>query len=214
MTTDRQEGQPLVLVVDDDKSVRDALVNLLQSVGYRARTFGSTAEMLAATLPDVPTCLVLDIRLPGESGLDFQKTLSELDNEIPIIFISGHGDIPMSVRAMKAGAIEFLTKPFREQDLLDAVRTALDMDLTRRDENQRFEDLRHLYLSLTAREAEVLPHVTAGLMNKQIAGELGISEVTVKVHRGNIMRKMGVRTLPDLVRIADVLRLNSAEDGN
>jgi FixJ family two-component response regulator len=199
------EGQSIVFVVDDDATIREGLKNLLRSVGLRVEAFGSAADFLKYKLPDAVACLVLDIRLPGVSGLDFQAELAKADINIPIIFITGHGDIPMTVRAMKAGAVEFLTKPFREQDLLDAVQIALDRDLARRAQDKTVHELRAHFEALTPREQEVMPFVTAGFMNKQIAAELGVSEVTVKVHRGNVMKKMGARSLADLVRMADAL---------
>ena len=202
---ERSGTQPVVFVVDDDASVRQALGSLLRSVGLQVEVFGSTAEYLASKLPDVASCLVLDIRLPGLSGLDFQAELAKSKIHVPIIFITGHGDIPMSVRAMKAGAVEFLTKPFRDQDLLDAIRIALERDRTSRENDKAVSSLRALYGSLTPREREVMALVTVGLMNKQIAAELDVSEITVKVHRGNTMGKMGARSLADLVRMADVL---------
>ena len=202
---ERSGTQPVVFVVDDDASVRQALGSLLRSVGLQVEVFGSTAEYLASKLPDAASCLVLDVRLPGLSGLDFQAELAKAKIYVPIIFITGHGDIPMSVRAMKAGAVEFLTKPFRDQDLLDAIRIALERDRTSRENDKAVSSLRALYGSLTPREREVMALVTVGLMNKQIAAELDVSEITVKVHRGNAMGKMGARSLADLVRMADVL---------
>jgi len=205
------EGHPaadaVVFVVDDDASLRQALVSLLQSVGLRVEAFGSAADFLKkGQLRDVAAaCLVLDVRLPGVSGLDFQAELTKAKIQIPIIFISGFGDIPMTVRAMKAGAVEFLTKPFRDQDLLDAVQLALERDRERRAQESAVSKLRARFEALTPREQEVIGLVTAGLMNKQIASELGVSEITAKVHRGNIMRKMGARSLPELVRMADAL---------
>jgi FixJ family two-component response regulator len=197
--------EPIVYVVDDDASLREALGSLFRSVGLRVQGFGSAMELLRGDLPAVPSCLVLDIRLPGLSGLDLQVELVNAGIGIPIIFVTGHGDIPMSVRAMKAGAIDFLTKPFRDQDMLDAVRSALERDRKRRDEEKAVADLRARFEALRPREREVMTFVTAGLMNKQTAGELGISEITVKIHRGNVMKKMGARSLADLVRMADVL---------
>jgi FixJ family two-component response regulator len=205
MMNERSQTEPVVFVVDDDAALRDALKSLLRSVGLRVEVFGSAPEFLQSELPEAPSCLVLDVRLPGLSGLDFQTELTKANIHIPIIFITGHGDIPMTVRAMKAGAVEFLTKPFRDQDLLDAVRLGLEQDRTRRESQNTGSKLRALFESLTPREQEVIAYVTAGLMNKQIAGELGVSEVTVKVHRGNVMRKMGARSLADLVRMADAL---------
>jgi FixJ family two-component response regulator len=200
-------GETVVFVVDDDASLRQALVSLLQSVGLRVEAFGSAADFLRkAQLRDAAAaCLVLDVRLPGLSGLDFQAKI-----QIPIIFISGFGDVPMTVRAMKAGAVEFLTKPFRDQDLLDAVQIALERDRERRAQEVGVAKLRARFEALTPREQEVIGLVTAGLMNKQIASELGVSEITAKVHRGNIMRKMAARSLPELVRMADALGIRPA----
>jgi FixJ family two-component response regulator len=196
-----------IFVIDDDAGVRDALQTLLRSVGLRVSTYGSAAEFLAGRMPDGPSCLVLDIRLPGVSGLDFQGELAKVGIHLPVIFITGHGDIPMTVRAMKAGAVEFLAKPFRDQDLLDAVQAGLDRDRARRDNDKAVLGLQSAYRSLTAREQEVMPLVTSGLMNKQIAAKIGVSEITVKVHRGNAMRKMGAKSLADLVRMVDMLGL-------
>jgi len=204
------EAESIVFVVDDDASVRQALQSLFQSVGLQAQVFGSTAEFLSSDLPDVASCLVLDVRLPGVSGLDFQNELAKARILVPIIFITGHGDIPMSVKAMKAGAVEFLTKPFRDQELLDAIGIALNLDRTRRENAKAVSNLRALFESLTPREREVMALVTAGLMNKQIAGQLKVSEVTVKVHRGNAMGKMRARSLAELVRMADVLGIRRA----
>lgn len=195
----------VVFVVDDDASLRASLAELFASVGLRVEAFGSPAEFLRGELPDGPRCLVLDVRLPGLSGLDFQAELAKADAQPPIIFITGHGDIPMTVRAMKAGAFEFLTKPFRNQDLLDAVQRALELDRSRREEQILANELRVRFEALTAREREVITLVSTGLMNKQIAGELGLSEITVKVHRGSAMRKMGARTLADVVRMTQSL---------
>jgi FixJ family two-component response regulator len=203
-----REEQPLVFVIDDDASVRAAIADLLSSVGLGVAAFGSTDEFLQSERRDAPGCIVLDVRLPGPSGLEFQRTLDKSDIHLPIIFISGHGDIPMSVRAMKAGAVDFLSKPFRDQDMLDAVTAALERDAQRRTEAAAKEDLRAQYETLTAREREVMGYVTAGLMNKQVAGLIGLSEITVKIHRGNVMRKMGVRSLADLVRQAEALGIS------
>jgi FixJ family two-component response regulator len=194
------ETDAVVFVVDDDAPVRESLKNLIGSVGLRAELFASTQEFLRSKRPDVPSCLVLDVRLPGLSGLDLQKRITEAGMEIPIIFITGHGDIPMSVRAMKAGAVEFLTKPFRDQDLLDAIQLALERDRKAREQRAAIEDLRRRFASLTAREREVMARVVAGLLNKQIGGELGTSETTVKIHRHQVMEKMGAGSLPEPVR--------------
>jgi FixJ family two-component response regulator len=197
--------EPVVLVIDDDMAMRESLASLFQSVGLRVKVFGSAPELLQSRLPNAPSCLVLDIRLPGISGLDFQVEMAKSGIHIPIIFMTGHGDIPMSVQAMKAGAVDFLTKPFRHQEMLHAVTLALDVDRKRRVHEKTVSDLRLLYESLTVREREVLTLVTAGMMNKLIAEELGVSEITVKVHRSHVMRKMRTRSLADLARIADTL---------
>jgi FixJ family two-component response regulator len=196
---------PLVLIVDDDEGIREALTDLLRSVGVETKSFGSTRELLDAAPADRPGCLILDVRLPGLSGLDLQAQLARSGNTRPIIFMTGHGDIPMSVRAMKAGAMDFLTKPFRDQDMLDAVAAAIDKDRTQRREAATAKEAAALATALTPREAEVMAAVVKGLMNKQIAGQLGISEITVKLHRGNVMRKMDVRSVADLVRKAELL---------
>jgi FixJ family two-component response regulator len=195
----------VVFVVDDDPSLREALSSLLRSVGLRVELFGSAPELLQTKLPDVASCLVLDIRLPKRSGLDFQTELAKADIEIPIIFITAHGDVPMTVRAMKAGAVDFLIKPFRDQDLLDAVTIALERDRKRREEAKGLEEVKSLFESLTPREREVMTLVTTGLMNKQIAAEIGVTEITVKIHRGHAMRKMKAKSLADLVRMAEAL---------
>ena len=205
MTSKAIELPPAVFVVDDDASVREALDGLFRSIGLQAKTFGSAAEFLQHKLPDAPSCLVLDVRLPGLSGLDFQAELAAAGLHIPIIFMTGHGDIPMTVKAMKAGAVEFLPKPFRDQDMLDAVQQALEHDRERRERNSGLAKLKSSFDTLTPREQEVMSLVTAGLMNKQVAGEIGVSEITAKVHRGNIMRKMGAKSLAELVRMADAL---------
>ncbi|MGA8491026.1 MAG: response regulator transcription factor [Terriglobales bacterium] len=199
------EPNAIVFVVDDDASLREALKSLIRSVGLHVELFGSAQEFLQRKGPNVPSCLVLDIRLPGTSGLDFQRKLAEANIFIPIIFITGHGDIPMSVRAMKAGAVEFLTKPFRDQDLLDAIHTGLERDRARRQRESEIAVLRERFEWLTPREREVLPLVVSGLPNKQIAAEIGTSETTVKVHRSQLMRKMGANSLPELVRMAERL---------
>ena len=195
----------VVFVVDDDPSVRASLKSLFESVGLHVQLFGSADDFLQNERPDIPCCLVLDVRLPGLSGLEFQSELARAGTDVPIIFMTGHGDIPMTVQAMKAGAVEFLTKPCRDQELLDAVRVAIEGHRATRQEEKHLAALRQQFASLTAREKEVLGLVTAGLLNKQIAAELAISEVTVKMHRGNIMRKMQARSLADLVRMADLL---------
>ena len=202
---------PIVLVVDDDPEIRNSLSSLFRSIGVEPRLFGSTAEFLQRPLPDAPCCIVLDIRLPGVGGLDFQAQLAKANIHVPIVMITGHGDIPMSVQAMKAGAVDFLTKPFRHQDMLDAVALAIDRDRRRRDSEKSLAALRGLFASLTAREREIMALVTSGLMNKQTAAELGLSEITVKIHRGRIMRKMGVRSLADLVRAAEALNLRQTK---
>jgi len=197
------EAVPIVFVVDDDPSVRRAIKRLIGSVGLQVELFASAQEFLQARHSEVPSCLVLDIRLPGISGLDFQRTLADADIHIPIIFVTAHGDIPMTVRAMKAGAVEFLTKPFRDQDLLDAVHVALERDRARRQQEAELGTLRKRLETLTPREREVLPLVVSGLLNKQIAAEIGTSETTVKVHRSQLMRKMGANSLAELVRLAE-----------
>jgi FixJ family two-component response regulator len=192
-------------VVDDDEAIRVALTYLFRSMNLQVRTFNSAADLLESRLPDVASCLVLDIRLPGVNGLEFQDVLAKKDIHIPIVFMTGHGDIPMSVKAMRAGAVDFLPKPFRDQDMLDAVTRALDQDVKRRDGEIAVSKFRHLFGSLTRREREVLTLVTSGLMNKQIAHQLEVSEITVKIHRGRMMKKMEARSLADLVRMAETL---------
>ena len=197
------EAAPVVFVVDDDPSVRRAIKRLVESVGLRVETFGSAQEFLRSERPDSASCLVLDIRLPGISGLDFQRELAKAGIHIAVVFITGHGDIPMTVRAMKAGAVEFLTKPFRDQDLLDAIQQGLERDRTRRAQESEVAALQERFESLTPREREVLPLVASGLPNKQIADAIGASEATVKVHRSQLMRKMRAPSLADLVRMAE-----------
>ena len=206
-------ANPVVFIVDDDASLREALGTLFRSVGFGVELFGSALEFLQGKFADAPGCIVLDVRLPGLSGLDFQTQLAVLGIHLPIIFMTGHGDIPMSVRAMKAGAIDFLDKPFREQDMLDAVAAAIEFDTRRRRDAEALSSLKALFASLTPREHEVLAHVTAGLMNKQIAAALGLSEITVKIHRGNLMRKMGAKSLADLVRMAEALGVRMPLEG-
>lgn len=203
-----------IYIIDDDESVRLSLDHLFRSVGFVTRTHVSTQEFLATYRPDAEACLVLDIRLQGTSGLDFQEQLNQAGVHIPIILMTGHGDIPMSVRGMKAGAIDFLTKPFRDQDMLDAVASALKVDRKRRASQEMLTDIESKFQSLTSREQQVMLLVTAGLLNKQVAGDLGISEVTVKIHRGSVMKKMGARTLPDLVRMADALKQRGTNDAS
>jgi FixJ family two-component response regulator len=199
------EPQSVVFVVDDDASMRAAMQLLFRSVGLRAEVFASAAEFLRSKPADVPCCLVLDVRLPGLSGLDFQTELAKADIQVPIIFMTGHGDIPMTVKAMKAGAIEFLAKPFRDQDMLDAVRVGLERDRSRREGEKAISNVRSKFASLTPREQEVMGFVNAGLMNKQIAAEMQLAEITVKLHRGSVMRKMEAKSLADLVRMADIV---------
>jgi FixJ family two-component response regulator len=201
--------EPIVFLVDDDQDFRDSLATLFDSMGLKVSTFSSAAEFLRSKLPDTVSCLVLDVRLPNLSGLDLQAELAKASISIPIIFVTGHGDIPMTVQAMKAGAADFLTKPFREQDMLDAVTSALKRDRKRRELERRLADLRSRMQALTPREREVMTFVTAGLMNKQIAGKLDVAIITVKTHRGQVMRKMGVRSVADLVKIAEALEIGT-----
>ena len=201
--------EPTVFVVDDDEDYRDLLKALLNSVGLKVNLFGSAAELLGSKLPNVVSCLVLDIRLPGLGGLDLQDELSKANISIPVIFMTGYGDIPMSVRAMKAGAVDFLTKPFRDQDMVDAVTIALERDRTRRKAEQRLADLRSRLERLSQREREVLALVATGLKNKQIAFQLNIAEITVKAHRGHVMQKMGAQSVADLVKMTEALGIKS-----
>ena len=200
------EVKPTVLIVDDDADVREALQGLLRTVGLDCKAMSSLPEFLKSELPCAPTCLILDVRLPGRSGLDFQRELSAANIKLPIIFITGHGDIPMSVRAMKGGAIEFLTKPFRDQDLLDAIQLGLARDRERCENERQLASVRERFQTLTSREREVMAHVVNGRLNKQISSYFGISEMTVKIHRGQVMRKMKASSLPELTRMADRLR--------
>jgi len=204
-------SKPTVLVVEDDESVRRALANLFQSVGLEVMLFGSASEMLQSGLPASASCLVLDVRLPGLSGLDFQAELAKTNTHIPIIFMSGHGDIPMTVRAMKGGAIDFLTKPFRDQDMLDAVSAAIERDRQHREAESILSSLQTRFETLTPREREIFALVSSGLMNKQIAAELGLAEITVKIHRGHITRKMGARSLAELVKQAEALGISRSK---
>jgi len=204
------EPEAIILVVDDDVSVREALAGLILSAGLRVETFASAQEFLARPPADAPGCLVLDVRLPDLSGLDLQRRMVELNLEIPIIFITGHGDVPTSVQAMKAGALEFLTKPFADRDLLDAIQRAVQRDRAVRQQQAKMRELRSRYQSLTPREREVIERVVSGLLNKQIAAELGTSEITVKVHRRQVMHKMQADSLPDLVRMSEMLGIRRA----
>jgi FixJ family two-component response regulator len=197
--------QPMVFVVDDDASMRGAVSNLIRSVGFQVEAFTSAQEFLASTRPDTPCCLILDVRLPQVSGLDIQAELTKAEIHIPIIFVTGHGDVPMSVKAMKAGAVEFLTKPFRDQDLLDAVKVALERSRVSRTNEKAISELKTKFQTLTPREQQVMAWVTGGYLNKQIAAEIGVTEITVKVHRGNVMRKFGTKSLAELVKMADIL---------
>lgn len=203
--SNRTEEQAVVFVVDDDEDLRDGLSNLLRTVGLQVKAFASATDFLKSSLPDAPCCLVLDVRLPGISGLDFQSELIKKNIGMPIVFMSAHGDIPMTVRAIKAGAVEFLPKPFHDQSMLDAVHSALEKDRQRRKGIGDTSQLRSSFDSLTSREQEIFAHVASGLMNKQIAAETELSEITVKVHRASVMRKMGAKSLADLVRMADAL---------
>ena len=202
---------PTVFIVDDDAGMRQAIEDLVESVGLRAESFTTGEEFLGEQRTSDPSCLVLDVRLPQMSGLDFQRKLAEAGVQIPIIFVTAHGDVPMSVRALKSGAVEFLTKPFRDQDLLDAIQQALQRDRAERDRQAEIHDLQERYGALTAREQQVMALVVSGMLNKQIASEIGASEATVKVHRGNVMRKMKTGSVVDLVRMADKLKLSPRE---
>ena len=206
------QAEHVVFVIDDDEALRSGLQRLLRSVGLRSEAFASTLEFTRSRLPDAPSCLLLDVRLPGMSGLDFQTELAKSGIRIPIIFMTGHGDVPMSVKAMKAGATDFLTKPFRDQDMLDAVSHAIEHDRKRREASAEIVGLRAQFDALTPREREIMGFVTIGLLNKQIAAELGLSLVTVKIHRGHLMRKMHARSLAELVRMADLLGLSRTRD--
>jgi FixJ family two-component response regulator len=208
----KEPAKSIVFIVDDDASMRQALARLFRSVDLEVEAFGSTADMLRHEFPDAPSCLVLDVRLPGLSGLDFQAELTKAGIKIPIIFMTGHGDVPMSVKAMKAGAVDFLTKPFRDQDMLDAVGLAIENDRKRRSGESAMTDVRARFETLTAREREIMGLVTTGLMNKQVAAEVGLSLITVKIHRGHIMKKMHARSLAELVRMADALGIRRTQN--
>jgi FixJ family two-component response regulator len=207
--TPNPEEDRTVFIVDDDAAIRESLVSLLRSVGLKVTALGSVPEFLGCPRPEGPTCLVLDVRLPGRSGLDLQRELSAANIQLPVIFITGHGDIPMSVQAMKGGAIEFLTKPFRDQDLLDAIQLGLARDRERRESDRELRTLSERFERLTSREREVMSYVVMGRLNKEIAGHLGISEITVKVHRAQVVRKMSADSLPELARMADKLKLSA-----
>jgi len=209
MTNSRSQEQAIVVIIEDDEDLREGLAALFRSVGLQAKLFASAQDFLQTKLPDSPSCLVLDVRLPGLSGLEFQSDWAKAKSPTPIVFMTGHGDIPMTVRAMKAGAVEFLTKPFRDQDMLDAVQLAIERDRARRKDEGANRELKMSFDTLTARERQIMSFVVSGLMNKQIAGEVGLTEVTVKLHRGNVMRKMGAKSVAELVRMADTLGVRS-----
>ncbi|ASY71782.1 chemotaxis protein CheY [Sinorhizobium fredii USDA 205] len=208
------DDRAIVYIVDDDEALRRALDRLFRSVSLETRSYGAAREFIDAQRPDLPGCIVLDVRLPGINGLEFQAQLGDLGINLPVVLITGHGDIPMTVRAMKAGAVDFLPKPFRDQDMLDAVSTAINRDRSRRAAEDLAAGLKDRFATLSMREREVMMLASSGRMNKQIAGDLGLSEVTVKIHRGAAMRKMGARTLADLVRMADALNLHLSTDAN
>ncbi|HVN21341.1 MAG TPA: response regulator [Dongiaceae bacterium] len=214
MLESREQPNAIVAVVDDDLSARQGLSSLIRSAGLRVETFASAQEFLARSGAETPSCLVLDLQLPGLSGLDLQQRMTEVRMEIPIVFLTGHGNIPASVQAMKAGAVEFLTKPFDEQDLLQAIQEAVERDRRTRQQHAEMRELRNRYESLTAREQEVMQHVVSGLLNKQVAAELNITEYTVKIHRGRVMRKMHAESLADLVRMAENLEIRSRKQAN
>jgi FixJ family two-component response regulator len=205
----KSAGAPTVFIIDDDRGIRQSIQDLVESVGLHAESFATGGEFLNRKRTNDPSCLVLDVRLPQMSGLDFQRQLAEAGMQIPIIFVTAHGDVPMSVRALKSGAVEFLTKPFRDQDLLDAIQQALERDRAERDRQAEIHDLQKRYDALTAREQQVMALVVSGMLNKQIASEIGASEATVKIHRGNVMRKMKAGSVVDLVRMADKLKLST-----
>jgi FixJ family two-component response regulator len=204
----KSAGVPTVFIIDDDRGMRQSIQDLVESVGLRAESFATGGEFLTRKRTHDPSCLVLDVRLPQMSGLDFQRQLAEAGMQIPIIFVTAHGDVPMSVRALKSGAVEFLTKPFRDQDLLDAIQQALQRDRAERDRQAEIHDLQERYGALTAREQQVMALVVSGMLNKQVASEIGASEATVKIHRGNVMHKMRAGSVVDLVRMADKLKLS------
>jgi FixJ family two-component response regulator len=208
---EEREAEGIVFIIDDDESLREGLKRLFRSIGLRSEGYPSGREFLQSKIPDIPSCILLDVRMPGLSGLDFQVELNNADIHVPIVFMTGHGDIPMTVRAMKAGAVEFLTKPFRDQEILDAVQLSLKKDRERIENEKIAKGLKTRFEALTSREREIMSLVTAGLMNKQIAGEIGVSEITVKVHRGNVMRKMNAKSLADLVRMAEALGVRRAK---